>query len=404
MAVKAKDQVTIVDVTDIQSVTIYYLLQATTLAAPSSPTTASPSGWTTTEPSYSGDSTQTLYTCVKTLWHDGSFTWGSVNVSSSYEAAKAAWNKADNAQTIANNNTINIASLATRVSNAEIKLTDTALITTISKSLNGGTDVGGSTGIRTTKFVMDSNGLLIKNGALTIQNNAGTTVFSADTNGNLTITGSLNLKTTQSLNILNGSSSVIGSLKWEAITWQGSTFDTATLSSNTNINIKVGSTNNNVACQTALYTGSMTPVLCGQRATGSTWVDLFAAKNGATQYGGVYCDADESPVVRATGCTVSSAPSAVNGYDLNGSWIRKNGMGNLIVLHLQVYRVNSAGGNVCCGVLPAGFRPSSKLNYTAFEAASGAMQEVQLWPDGQIVLWNNQRSPTYIYKDFVYYL
>lgn len=101
MAIKAKDQVTIVDFTDIKAVTVYYLLQLSTLAAPVKPTTASPSGWTTTEPAFDNTSTKILYTCVKNTFGDGSFSWGDVSVSSSYEASKQAYIKADNAQSTA---------------------------------------------------------------------------------------------------------------------------------------------------------------------------------------------------------------------------------------------------------------------------------------------------------------
>lgn len=99
MAVKAKDQITVVDMTDIQAVTIYYKLQASTLAVPSKPTVLNPTDWATTEPTYTSGSTNTLYTCVRTLWGNGTtFSWSDVSVSSSYEAAKAAYNKAASAQ------------------------------------------------------------------------------------------------------------------------------------------------------------------------------------------------------------------------------------------------------------------------------------------------------------------
>lgn len=45
--------------------------------------------------------------------------------------------------------------------------------------------------IQTTKFVLDLNGLLIKNGGITIQNNAGAKVFYGDTSGNLVYSGVL---------------------------------------------------------------------------------------------------------------------------------------------------------------------------------------------------------------------
>lgn len=92
MAIKARDQVTISIGVDVASVDTYYKLQASTAAVPQKPTTASPSGWSTTEPGYDGTATNTLYTCQKTTLTDGTFYWGAVSKSSSYEAAKQAAN------------------------------------------------------------------------------------------------------------------------------------------------------------------------------------------------------------------------------------------------------------------------------------------------------------------------
>lgn len=78
----------------------------------------------------------------------------------------------------------NISGLTNRVSTAESKLTAISLTTTISSAISGGTS-----SISTTQFVMDKNGLTIKNGGLIIQNKAGTTVLNSDTNGNLIFTG-----------------------------------------------------------------------------------------------------------------------------------------------------------------------------------------------------------------------
>ena len=80
----------------------------------------------------------------------------------------------------------NISGLTNRVSTAESKLTSTSLTTTISSAISGGTS-----SISTTQFVMDKNGLAIKNGALTIKNKAGTTVLNSDTDGNLLLTGTV---------------------------------------------------------------------------------------------------------------------------------------------------------------------------------------------------------------------
>ena len=85
----------------------------------------------------------------------------------------------------------NVTNLTNRVSTAESKLTATSLTTTISSAISGGTS-----SISTTQFVMDKNGLTIKNGALTIKNKAGTTVFSGDTAGNLKLAGSITSEAT----------------------------------------------------------------------------------------------------------------------------------------------------------------------------------------------------------------
>ena len=80
----------------------------------------------------------------------------------------------------------NVTSLQSRMTTAEQKITPTAITTTISSAISGGTS-----SISTTQFVMDKNGLTIKNGALTIKNKSGTTVLNSDTSGNLIITGEM---------------------------------------------------------------------------------------------------------------------------------------------------------------------------------------------------------------------
>lgn len=103
MAVKAKCEITLYRVVDIDKVTRYYLLQSSTATAPSKPTSNPPGGnWKTTEPSYTSGSTNTLYFVDLTVMTNGSFSYSAVSKSSSYEAAKEAWNKAQNAQNTAN--------------------------------------------------------------------------------------------------------------------------------------------------------------------------------------------------------------------------------------------------------------------------------------------------------------
>lgn len=102
MAVKASVSITLSCYRDTKSVTRYYKLQSSTASAPAKPTTNPPSGWTDAEPSYTSASTNTLYFCDLSVFSDGTFSYSTISKSSSYEAAKEAWNKANNAQNTAN--------------------------------------------------------------------------------------------------------------------------------------------------------------------------------------------------------------------------------------------------------------------------------------------------------------
>lgn len=100
---KASATITVSLERDISSVTRYYKLQASTASAPAKPTTLTPSGWTTTEPAYTEGSTNSLYITDRTVFTDGTYSYSDVSLSSSYEAAKAAYNKAVAAQQAAEN-------------------------------------------------------------------------------------------------------------------------------------------------------------------------------------------------------------------------------------------------------------------------------------------------------------
>lgn len=102
MAIKASCTVTLSCYRDTQSVTRYYKLQSSTASAPSKPTTKPPSGWSDSEPSYTSGSTNTLYFCDLTVFSDGTWAYSTVSKSSSYEAAKEAYNKAITAGNTAN--------------------------------------------------------------------------------------------------------------------------------------------------------------------------------------------------------------------------------------------------------------------------------------------------------------
>ena len=104
MAVLARDDVTLATITDIAYMRRYYLLQLSNLAAPPVPSTNPPTGsWSTTEATYTEGSTNSLYVTDLIVFSDGTFDYLPVQKSSSYEAAKVAYNKAVAAQTAANN-------------------------------------------------------------------------------------------------------------------------------------------------------------------------------------------------------------------------------------------------------------------------------------------------------------
>lgn len=100
MAVKAKAEITLYKIISVDKVVRYYLLQSSTLAAPSKPADGAVIGsnWSKTEPSYTSGSTSTSYFVDQTVLSNGTLKYSEVSKSSSYEAAKEAWNKANNAQ------------------------------------------------------------------------------------------------------------------------------------------------------------------------------------------------------------------------------------------------------------------------------------------------------------------
>ncbi len=99
MAIKATASITLSAVRDLASCTRYYLLQSSTLSPPSKPTAKPPGGnWVTAEPSYTSGSTNSLYFCDLNIFSDGDYAYSDVSLSSSYEAAKAAYNLAQTAE------------------------------------------------------------------------------------------------------------------------------------------------------------------------------------------------------------------------------------------------------------------------------------------------------------------
>ncbi len=102
MAVKASAEDTVYDQTDATAIREWHY-PSTSAVAPARPSTtqasATPPGWSLSEPTVSSDADLAKYdyTCLQTVWGDGTCTWGEVTLSASFEAAKVAWNKASSA-------------------------------------------------------------------------------------------------------------------------------------------------------------------------------------------------------------------------------------------------------------------------------------------------------------------
>ena len=102
MAVKASATITLTSYRDTQSVTRYYKLQPAGSSAPLKPETKPPSSdWTDSEPAC--DISKELYFCDLTIFSNGEGEYSKVSKSTSYEAAKKAYNRADNATKVATN-------------------------------------------------------------------------------------------------------------------------------------------------------------------------------------------------------------------------------------------------------------------------------------------------------------
>ena len=97
MAVKASATITLTSYRDTQSVTRYYKLQTAGSSAPSKPETKPPSSdWTDSEPAC--DISKELYFCDLTIFSNGEGEYSKVSKSTSYEAAKQAFNRAQAAK------------------------------------------------------------------------------------------------------------------------------------------------------------------------------------------------------------------------------------------------------------------------------------------------------------------
>ena len=97
MAVKASATITLTSYRDTQSVTRYYKLKPAGSSAPLKPETKPPSSdWTDSEPAC--DISKELYFCDLTIFSNGEGEYSKVSKSTSYEAAKQAYHKAQAAK------------------------------------------------------------------------------------------------------------------------------------------------------------------------------------------------------------------------------------------------------------------------------------------------------------------
>lgn len=96
MAIRASDRVTLAVLPALTYARTYYCLQASTLGEPAKPTTNPPPDaiWKPTEPPYTAGATVTLYTVQLSVYGTAGFEYGDVQKSSSFEAAKQAYNLA----------------------------------------------------------------------------------------------------------------------------------------------------------------------------------------------------------------------------------------------------------------------------------------------------------------------
>ena len=114
MAVKASATITLTSYRDTQSVTRYYKLQPAGSSAPLKPETKPPSSdWTDSEPAC--DISKELYFCDLTIFSNGEGEYSKVSKSTSYEAAKEAYHKAQSAKDSVDNLQVEIDSIKKRV-------------------------------------------------------------------------------------------------------------------------------------------------------------------------------------------------------------------------------------------------------------------------------------------------
>ena len=159
---KVVGQITLKVLIDVSSVTYYYLLLPSAAPVPTKPTVSPPptittegySGWSETEPGYTSGDTRSLYVTVRTIYSDGSFAYTTPSLSSSYEAAKEAYNRAQSALSLAGETRQYFWDISTAI---DSDIPAGAYVTSVPSSTFERTKSGGN-------IIIQSTGLTIRDG------------------------------------------------------------------------------------------------------------------------------------------------------------------------------------------------------------------------------------------------
>lgn len=159
---KVVGQITLKVLIDVSSITYYYLLLPSAAPVPTKPTVSPPptittegySGWSETEPGYTSGDTRSLYVTVRTIYSDGSFAYTTPSLSSSYEAAKEAYNRAQSALSLAGETRQYFWDISTAI---DSDIPAGAYVTSVPSSTFERTKSGGN-------IIIQSTGLTIRDG------------------------------------------------------------------------------------------------------------------------------------------------------------------------------------------------------------------------------------------------
>lgn len=172
---------------DVGSTTYFYLLIPSAATAPNKPAdnsappiyeTEGYSGWSETEPRYTSGDTRSLYVTIRTTYSDGSCKYTTPSLSSSYEAAKQAYNRAQSALSLADGINNYFWWLT---SSTDSDIPTGAYVTNIPRTSFETNKTGGN-------IVIQSTGITIRNGIDTLASLSGQALnFYETNNGYLTM-------------------------------------------------------------------------------------------------------------------------------------------------------------------------------------------------------------------------